>query len=315
MNFFQLWLRHPSDTLSFDGSGTSAVYCLLCMVDCVKRKNKILFSQNDSFNVLLASARLLGPFWIKWTLLIPCSVVEPKVNRTQVYKQCLLTFLVRQPFSKSPLIGHFTNDSEMNGLSFKICHPATNSWHFFKPAMCYQHMQSALLIATCMRWTKVKVVNCHQWTSFWTQNWNFSAAKKIKKCDWEFVQWWQWAGIILVLWRVNSAANATVTRADDICICHTYGHCRWRLIKAFSMWIFTETKTCKHFQWHKKGRLFLQSSGYMQTEHDDSSSTLVQTISLDQLIMLMCPTLWQPFCIPKKAIFLFLFSHSAMLAD
>ena len=41
-----------------------------------------------------------------------CSVVEHKVNRTQVYKRCLLMFLVRQPFSKSPLIGQFTNDSD-----------------------------------------------------------------------------------------------------------------------------------------------------------------------------------------------------------
>ena len=32
-----------------------------------------------------------------------CSVAEHKVNQTQVYKQCLLMFLVRQPFSKSPL--------------------------------------------------------------------------------------------------------------------------------------------------------------------------------------------------------------------
>ena len=41
-----------------------------------------------------------------------CSVVEHKVNRTQVYKRCLLMFFVRQPFSKSPLIGQFTNDSD-----------------------------------------------------------------------------------------------------------------------------------------------------------------------------------------------------------
>ena len=47
LNFFQLWLRHPSDTLSSDGKGTFAVYCLLCMVDYIKRKNEIIFSQND----------------------------------------------------------------------------------------------------------------------------------------------------------------------------------------------------------------------------------------------------------------------------
>ena len=65
-----------------------------------------------NFDVLQASARFFGPFWIKWTLLTPCSVVEHKVNRTQVYKRCLLMFLVRQPFSKSSLIGQFTNDSD-----------------------------------------------------------------------------------------------------------------------------------------------------------------------------------------------------------
>ena len=45
----------------------------------------------------------VGPF---------CSVAEHKVDQTQVYKRCLLMFLVRQPFSKSPLIGQFTNDSD-----------------------------------------------------------------------------------------------------------------------------------------------------------------------------------------------------------
>ena len=41
--------------------------------------------------------------------------------------------------------------------SFKICHCAMNLQHFFKPAMCYEHMQSAPLMATSTKWTKVKV--------------------------------------------------------------------------------------------------------------------------------------------------------------
>ena len=50
------------------------------------------------------------------------------------------------------------------------------------------------------------------------------------------------------------------------------------LIIVFSVRIFPETKTCKHFQ-YRKGSLFLQSSGYVQIKHNGTSSVLVQTMS------------------------------------
>ena len=68
-----------------------------------------------------------------------------------------------------------------------------------------------------------------------------------------------------------------VMRADDICVRSTFRHSRWRLTIAFSMWIFSETKTCRHFQWYQKG------SFCTQVEHDNASSTLVQMILADHL--------------------------------
>ena len=61
----------------------------------------------------------------------------------------------------------------------------------------------------------------------------------------------------VVPWRVNSTANATVMRADDVCVRSTFRHSGWCSTITFSMWIFSETKTCKHCQWYQKGSLVL----------------------------------------------------------
>ena len=47
------------------------------------------------------------------------------------------------------------------------------------------------------------------------------------------------------------------------------------------MWIFSETKTRKSYQWYQEDSLLLQFLGYTQFEHDNASSTSVQTISVD----------------------------------
>ena len=95
-------------------------------------------------------------------------------------------------------------------------------------------------------WWKGKMVNCHQWTSFWTQNLNFSAAKN---------NLWMWL-------EVRSMSRNYFSSVESEFCSKCYSHkTKWHLHSPHTwtqrMWIFPETKTCKCFQWHQKGSLFL----------------------------------------------------------
>ena len=110
---------------------------------------------------------------------------------------------------------------------------AMNSQRFFKLAMCYQYMQSAPLIATSARWTKVKVggenakwLPINNGHNFGPGTWSyiFQQMKNSRNMTQNFTQC---TGTILVLWRVNLTANAAVMSADDICVRCTYRHSDW----------------------------------------------------------------------------------------
>ena len=51
------------------------------------------------------------------------------------------------------------------------------------------------------------------------------------------------AGTVSVVQRVNCVAYGTFTRVDKPCISPIFGHCKWLLIVAFSMWTFSKTHT------------------------------------------------------------------------
>ena len=80
--------------------------------------------------------------------------------------------------------------------------------------------------------------------------------------------------LLYVNWHLRTLNN-TSSSCSWMC-----GHSGWCLIIRFSMWIFSETKMHNCFQWSEIS-LFLRSSTYLQVEHDNASSTLVQTISGD----------------------------------
>ena len=146
---------------------------------------------------------------------------------------------------------------------YKYSHQNNNvEYMAFSSEIVYQHTQSALLIATAAKvgdqnakWSIV--INRYNFgLGIWSyifQQIKKKKKRRRKKPDCNYVQR---AGNILVPRWVHSAANAAITRADNVCVCRAYRHSGWRLIVAFSTWIYSETKTQDRFQWYQKGSLF-----------------------------------------------------------
>lgn len=116
------------------------------------------------------------------------------------------------------------------------------------------------------------------------------------------------AGTVSVAQRVNCVAYGTFSRVDKACVSPIYGHCKWLLIVAFFMWTFSKTQICKFLILERKFIL----SHCLQVMCKLNTIMQVQLwYKQYQLIMLMCPTFWKPFCLFLKWGFQCVLGYSA----
>ena len=142
-------------------------------------------------------------------------------------------------------------------------------------------------------WWKGKMVNCHQWTSFWTQNLNFSAAKN---------NLWMWL-------EVRSMSRNYFSSVESEFCSKCYSHkTKWHL---HSPHTWTQRVMLNHSIFNVNFPRNKNMQMFSMTPERKFIFSLQVTCKLNammqvqhwykqyQLIMLMCPTFWQPFCIQK----------------
>ena len=153
---------------------------------------------------------------------------------------------------------------------------------------------------------KRKMVTHHQQTWFW--NWNFKVHFSADEKNLE--TWLQLHSMSRNYFSFAESEFCSRCWADDVLCSSCIQTSRWCLIIAFSVWIFSETKTYKH-QWYQKGSLFLQFWGYMQIEHDDACATSVQTISANHAKV---SHFWEAILHPPKLMFFIFLVCSLILS-
>ena len=136
---------------------------------------------------------------------------------------------------------------------------------------------------------KRKMVTHHQQTWFW--NWNFKVHFSADEKNPE--TWLQLHSMSRDYFSFAESEFCSKCWADDVLCSSCIQTSRWYLIIAFSVWIFSETKTCKH-QWYQKGSITCKLNMTMHVQHRYKQY---------QPIMPKCPAFGKPFCIPQSDVF------------